>query len=309
MSFLRRAPGPVARYSSNDPDAPQFGRDDWTGAIKTILKACLVTGYGDKQGAGWAMSDESAHKATFTPTDPQAPPVGITMDSSNSQYSQFDLVWQGVAQGITITSVTRMNRMNISNWSWRLVASARGFAFLPGMKQSGYAPAAGLLYFGALNHNLRDPQRQDFVCVPGFSYQWTAASSLRNLLWGGERSVWSSGDLKIGGNLVDGRNGALWTAIGLAAQRNSGRKWAADAAPMQSRVYADIMVHNNSCLIGKIPGLLVASHRIVNDNDGGIVQIEGSPHRWLWSEQLDNLLSGVGGAGLGLLVNLDKWVY
>ena len=308
MSFLNPTPVPVTLYSSDDPEAPQFGRDDWTGAIKTILKACLVTGYGGKQGAGWAMSNESAHKATFTPTDPQAPPVGITMDSSNSQYSQFDLVWQGVAQGIT-TSVVRMNRAGISNWSWRLVASARGFAFLPGMKQSNYAPAAGLLYFGALNHNLRDPKGQDFVCVPGFGYQWSEASSLRSLLWVGERRVWSSGDLKIGGNLVDGRNGALWTAIGLAAQRNSGHKWAADAAPMQSRVYADIMVHNNSCLIGKIPGLLVASHRIVNDKDGDIVQIEGSPHRWLWSEQLDSLSSGVGGAGLGLLVNLDEWVY
>ena len=43
MSFLNPTPVPVTLYSSNDPEAPQFGRDDWTGAIKTILKACLVS--------------------------------------------------------------------------------------------------------------------------------------------------------------------------------------------------------------------------------------------------------------------------
>ena len=89
-------------------------------------------------------------------------------------------------------------------------------------------------------------------------------------------------------------------------QRNSAQKWATDAVPMQSRLYSEIMVQNTTALVGKIPGLLVASHRLAGDRDGDIVQIEGSPHRWLWSEQLESLTNG---GGIGLLVNLDEWEY
>ena len=306
MSFLNPTPLPVTLYQSTDPEAPQLGRDDWTGAIKTILKACLVTGYGGKQGAGWAMTDETDHKATFTPTDPQAAQVGITMDSSNRQYSQFDLVWQGVAQGITVQTPARLDRLIGGNWTWKLVASARGFAFIPIMQYTNYPVSGSLLYFGASNSNLRDPQGQDFVCLSAYGYQWTGMSLLRNYLYGANRVAWVTGDLKKGGKIVDRRSGMLWAATGLAANRSGGRKWVEDALPMQSRLYSEIMVHDDSGLIGKIPGLLVASHRIASDNDGDIVQIEGSPHRWLWSDQLDSLTNG---GGIGLLVNLDKWVY
>lgn len=307
MSFLNPTPVPVTLYQSTDPDAPQLGSNNWQGAIKTILKACLVSGYGGKQGAGWAMTDETEHKATFTPTDPQAPPVGIIMDSGNRQYSQFDLVWRGTPQGIAVQGITRISNQQVTaNWTWALVASARGFAFLPTMRYGNHAPAAALLYFGALNHNLRNPQGQDFVCMPTAGNNWTTPSSLRTMLSNGSRSAWSVGDLKTGGNLGDGRNGALWTASALAAQRNSAQKWATDAVPMQSRLYSEIMVQNTTALVGKIPGLLVASHRLEGDRDGDIVQIEGSPHRWLWSEQLESLTNG---GGIGLLVNLDEWEY
>lgn len=56
MSLLTPVKYPVKYYSWQDTDAPQLSDAD--GVIKTILKACLVTGYGSKEGAGWTLLEE-----------------------------------------------------------------------------------------------------------------------------------------------------------------------------------------------------------------------------------------------------------
>ena len=60
MSLRQPKRYPVKFYSWADKDAPQLANSD--GVIKTILKACLVTGYGDKQGAGWEMPFEDEYR-------------------------------------------------------------------------------------------------------------------------------------------------------------------------------------------------------------------------------------------------------
>lgn len=60
MSLRNPVKYPVKYYSWQDAQAPQLSNAD--GVIKTILKACLVTGYGSKQGAGWTSLFEDAHR-------------------------------------------------------------------------------------------------------------------------------------------------------------------------------------------------------------------------------------------------------
>lgn len=60
MSLRHPVKYPVKYYSWQDAQAPQL--TDIDGAIKTILKACLVTGYGSKQGAGWTALFEDAYR-------------------------------------------------------------------------------------------------------------------------------------------------------------------------------------------------------------------------------------------------------
>lgn len=50
MSLRNPVKYPVKYYSWQDDQAPQLSNVD--GVIKTILKACLVNGYGSKAGAG-----------------------------------------------------------------------------------------------------------------------------------------------------------------------------------------------------------------------------------------------------------------
>lgn len=58
--FLQPERVPVKVYLSTDKDAPRLDRT--AGSLQTILKACLVTGYGDKEPAGWSLPFEDTAK-------------------------------------------------------------------------------------------------------------------------------------------------------------------------------------------------------------------------------------------------------
>ena len=60
MSLRNPVRYPVKYYSWQDDKAPQLADAD--GVIKTILKACLVTGYGSKAGAGWTSLFEDDYR-------------------------------------------------------------------------------------------------------------------------------------------------------------------------------------------------------------------------------------------------------
>lgn len=67
MSLLTPERVPVKVYRWDDDGAPQLDRT--AGCMATIFKACLVTGYGTQQGAGWTMpwEDMAAGVKVFRP--------------------------------------------------------------------------------------------------------------------------------------------------------------------------------------------------------------------------------------------------
>lgn len=54
--FINPEKVPVKVYRSTDKDAPRLDRTP--NCVATIFKACLVTGYGNQQGAGWTIPFE-----------------------------------------------------------------------------------------------------------------------------------------------------------------------------------------------------------------------------------------------------------
>ena len=312
MSFLNPTPVPVRLYSHTDSEAPQLPANDWTGALKTLLKACLVTGYGGKPGAGWTLREESDNKAIFRAGDPATSPVELEVDSGNITITTFDLHWQGVKQGI------------VSNWSsgqlnrytgvagWYLVASARGFVLLPLVRTGNSPLIAGLAYFGQACTNLVDPGQQDFLLWLAKSNNSNYVSDVPSVLYNSNNVAWSSGSLRTTGKIGDGRNTVLRTAV---AARTAMRLPTNN--DFGAILYSEIYLHraasygsNNYAVSGRLPGLLVASHRTVSDQTGDIVQVAGSPHRWLLTQQDTQVSNNADGQpGLAVLVNLDEWVY
>lgn len=54
---------PVTLFRSTDDGAPKL--TNALGSLKTVLKACLITGYGGKAGLGWEMLFEETNSAVF----------------------------------------------------------------------------------------------------------------------------------------------------------------------------------------------------------------------------------------------------
>ena len=145
---------PVTLYQSTDTDAPQLANAQ--GSLKTLLKACLVTGYGDKQPLGWAMPFEEDHKAVFKPTDPKSTQPCLLVDNSKPKfatlqpYQKMTAINQGTGFfGIGIVNSAIYDKFgyinNQAQPKWWLIG--HGAAFILMIKQDG-SETSMMFYFG-----------------------------------------------------------------------------------------------------------------------------------------------------------------
>ena len=159
---------PVKVYRWDDEGAPQV--ESAAGSIKTILKACLVTGYGEgnkrKDALGWEMAFEKAQEACFRSTHPKATKWWLGVDDTkylaggdrDSRYTdvcgileptsatagkEVQYVWRN-SYRVRFTSAYYSD--NSFRLEWVLVGHARAFALiLLGPDNSSVSP---VLYFG-----------------------------------------------------------------------------------------------------------------------------------------------------------------
>lgn len=167
MSFLNPVNEPVLRFSSTDADAPQINYAARTaGDVKTVLKACLVTGYGDKASAGWSIINEVDHVAEFV--SPSAAMsdyrLGINDTSGASTgwyYYQQDLRIDPVGNN-PIKNFQYVDKSSDNN-GWQLLTTKYGI-FLIEIVQSSVvaAPVARLTYWGKVKSAL--PTETSNIC-------------------------------------------------------------------------------------------------------------------------------------------------
>lgn len=74
-------------YNSLDANAPRLTIEP--GTLKTILKACLVTGYGNKPAAGWEMAweDADANKVAFRSKNPTSIKSVLLIDDGQADHA------------------------------------------------------------------------------------------------------------------------------------------------------------------------------------------------------------------------------
>ncbi len=143
---------PVEVFSSDDTDAPPLSNSGGAGEFKTLLKACLITGYGTKAPAtGWSMPYEDGDKAVFKSTDPRA--TGFCMRLDNN----YNLAGR-VACYENMTDIdTGSNKWfdkdigfaysSGINTKWRLFVTPVSFLFVS-EKTTGSTNRAAFLWFG-----------------------------------------------------------------------------------------------------------------------------------------------------------------
>lgn len=134
MSFLNPVNEPVLRFSSTDADAPQINYNARTaGDVKTVLKACLVTGYGAKASAGWSVVNETEHVAEFVSPSVAMSDYRLGIDdtstSSTTWYYQYQNVRNDPARNSIGKSIAQIDKTHTSN-GWQLLATERGLVLV-----------------------------------------------------------------------------------------------------------------------------------------------------------------------------------
>ncbi len=156
MSLRNPVKYPVKYYSWQDTQAPQLSDAD--GVIKTILKACLVTGYGTKQGAGWTALFEDAYRIVLRrPLRTGNPPhIKIENGKITGTTKRHRIVAQDKPTGLGDTkellAINLLARDTLAGKEWHCVVTDFAFFLCYQMAENGYDGNRNMfLYYGEVS--------------------------------------------------------------------------------------------------------------------------------------------------------------
>lgn len=134
MSFLNPINEPVLMYSSTDANAPQINyAARAAGDVKTVLKACLVTGYGTKQGAGWTMQNETATVAEFVSPSTLLSDYRFGIDDNSTSATTFYYTYQNAKSSFGYASPPKnlsYTTLNSPKNTWTLLVTKQGVLWI-----------------------------------------------------------------------------------------------------------------------------------------------------------------------------------
>lgn len=174
MSFLNPVNEPVLRFSSTDAGAPQISYNSRSaGDVKAVIKACLVTGYGAKAGAGWSIVNEVSHVAEFISPSVAMSDYRLKIDDTSTTNTNWKYIYQNTLKSFQGGVLSKNNPIIFKTSAqnrWDLIVTPRGFFFVETVNnQYTLTPSSSVLYFGAVK-SLTDAGGENiaFWCV-GFN--------------------------------------------------------------------------------------------------------------------------------------------
>jgi len=253
MSFLNPVSEPVLMYSSTDANAPKINyAARAAGDVKTVLKACLVTGYGSKAGAGWSIQNETDFAAEF-----MSPSVamsdysfGVSDDSpyQTSWYYKYKGTQTNPAYNTPNKSFENINTTHAGN-GWRLIVSKRGMIFIELVQSTVVNKlSARLTYFGAVKSAITDAGGINI----GFFNVGHSAAINDNIFFYQNNYVHF--------RIEDYSNLSPFAAVPFAINSTNDLTPNVSQVDITSKIY---LTTNTAILIGELPGLLA---KVINDS-------------------------------------------
>lgn len=164
MSFLNPISVDVKVYKSTDKHAPVINHADRrAGDVKTVLKACLVTGYGDKEGAGWLIEGETDVQASFYVDNAELTNYRLILDDSGANVS-FNISHHGTLKNPNYRQHARTQSRTARALSWIVLACEYGFYYIE-CHEAGGVVFAGLTYFGRVKSGLVNDTEKNIVFI------------------------------------------------------------------------------------------------------------------------------------------------
>lgn len=161
MSFLNPVNEPVLRFKSTDAGAPQINYNARTaGDVKAVLKACLVTGYGDKESAGWSIVNEVNHVAEFVSPSVAMSDYRLGIDDTSASdttwYYQYQNLRTNPLYNAPTKNISNAEKTNPSN-GWQFFVTNLGFLLVELIQHSAVKKlSARITYLGQTKSSLPD---------------------------------------------------------------------------------------------------------------------------------------------------------
>lgn len=302
---------PVKVYRWDDEGAPQV--ESAAGSIKTILKACLVTGYGEgnkrKDGLGWEMAFEKAQEACFRSTHPKATKWWLGVDDTKylaggTSYNRYADVC-GILEPTSATSGKAVQSVWLSNsrvrfahhnyhvnnvkLKWVLIGHARAFALI--LLSPGGSEASPVLYFGEFPSLAVADGHQNLLGLGAYG-------SEGYFTLGSYSGFYSSAMRDYKGDAPNGFYCGTNTAD-LSTSYPSPISGGFTASDM----YLFEEVNGKYAIRGLVPGLMRTNERMPSNNvipQGTVYDnLDNSGDEWMYVKVFDN--------NSGLLINLTAW--
>ena len=185
MSLRNPVKYPVKYYSWQDDQAPQL--TDADGVIKTILKACLVTGYGSKVGAGWTALFEDAYRIVLRrPLRTGNPPdIKIENGTIKGTTKRHRIVAQNnptsLDSATELSAVNLLARDNTCGKEWHCIVTDFAFFLCYQMGENDMAgDKNNLLFVGGCSKLIESDSeyfiatQQTGIAVTGLGSPWLA---------------------------------------------------------------------------------------------------------------------------------------
>lgn len=299
MSFLNPVNEPVMRFSSTDAGAPQINYNARTaGDVKTVLKACLVTGYGAKAGAGWTAVNETASVIEFVSPSAAMSDYRLGIDDTSASRTNWDYQYQDTTQVSArfASNKTYAGLIDANRSGWTLLVTNRAIYFIE---------IYGSNYFDGV-----------FARIVFYGQVKTANNIINQNI-----GLWSAGydsarynpkvffrdDSSTGRYYnIDGVTQVFFSSANLPFISRNPTNWGATTVS----TIAPLFLHNAGLLLGQQPGLLIKDIVTVDDNiKVSDVMIDGRPHLHVcMSWALGNQVGEIEEARV-VLISLDFWEF
>lgn len=153
-------------YQSTDPQAPQLLGQ--LGDFKSVFKACLVTGYGEKQGAGYTMENETDVSAEFVSPNIMMSKIGLQEEPSYCYPFYYD---NGVKTLVKWTAgYFPTYELRNQAVSWVMLVCELGLYFI--VTRNGMSQ---VVYLGLVKSAIND-KNQNIMCL-GMGYMFSSSTS------------------------------------------------------------------------------------------------------------------------------------
>lgn len=311
MSILQTTNKPVRVLRSTDTGAPQLSAA--VGSLKTVLKACLKTGYGQTAALGWEMPFEDSAAAVFHSKDATATGCRLKVHHDRARaavirgYHSMTSLTAGTNEYQRSSGNFQLMQSNKDTADWVLVGHEKAFIFILLNVNEDAQTTSKCLFFG------------DFP-------SYAAADKLNNLLWHTDNRTFDYIYANRSEPVVAPENYDANFSFRLAASADQltpaahctlrsrcfsyyERSSRAYPDPITGGLQADALdlherIGNKSHLRGVHPGLLYCSHDISIIPDGTVLDaFDGTTDRFMKFG-----LNFASRTHHQLLVNITSWV-